>query len=451
MSQAILYNHSCETMDREELEQLQIERLQATLNRVYRSVAFYRTAFDAQKVNLERLKDVRALRELPFTTKEDLQKSYPYDMFAVPLRDIVRIHTTSGTTGKGSPTHHAALGGPTPIVVGYTVNDLRSWTECVARLLTAAGVTAHDVVQIALHYSLFAEGFGFHQGAEQIGASVIPASLTTSVAKQVVIMRDFKTTVLISTPSHALNIAMGLDEAQVHPERLHLRLGLFGGERWSDALRRQLEERLHIASMDTYGPTEVMGPGVAGECHLHSGLHINEDHFLVEVINPETLEPVPAGEEGELVLTTLTKEGFPLIRYRTGDVTSLSPEPCPCGRTFVRMARVMGRTDDLILFGGVGFFPSQIEEIVSEFHGTSPYYQIILDQEGGVDTIQIRVEISDEIPSVDEVKTLETLRTQVAKRIQAVLDVDAKVILVEPKSLRQFAAGTGRVLDRRPG
>ena len=396
-------------MPREELEQLQIERLQSTLNRVYRNVAFYQTAFDSHRVNLERLKDLRALQDLPFTTKEDLQKSYPYDMFAVPLRDIVRIHSTSGTTGK-------------PIVVGYTQNDLRNWRECAARLLTAAGITEHDVVQIALHYSLFAEGFGFHQGAERIGASVIPASLTTSVAKQIVIMRDFKTTVLISTPSHALNIAASLDEAQVHPERLHLRLGLFGGERWSDPLRRQLEERLHITSIDTYGLTEIMGPGVAGECHLRHGLHINEDHFIVEVIDPKTLAPVAGGEEGELVLTTIIKEGFPLIRYRTGDITRLNPEPCPCGRTFVRMARIMGRTDDLMLLRGVGFFPSQIEEILGEFEGVSPYFQIILDQEGGVDTVQIRVEISDNIPSLDEVKALETLRRQVARRIKAALD-----------------------------
>jgi phenylacetate-CoA ligase len=451
MEQAHLYNPPCEAMDRAELRQLQFERLQSTLNRVYRNVAFYRAAFDAHQVNLERLKDVRALRELPFTTKEDLHKSYPYDMFAVPLRDIVRIHTTSGTPGKGSPTPHSALGGATPIVVGYTTNDLRNWTECVARLLTAAGVTPHDVVQIALHYSLFAEGFGFHQGAEQLGASVIPASLTTGVEKQVVVMRDFKTTVLVSTPSYALNIAAGLDEAQLHPERLQLRLGLFGGERWSRAQRRQLEDRLHILSTDTYGPTEVLGPGVAGECHVREGLHINEDHFIAEIIDPSTREPVAAGLEGELVLTTLTKEGFPLIRYRTGDITSLRTDPCPCGRSFARLAGVVGRTDDQILFRGVGFFPSQVEEVLAEFDGASPYYQIVLDQEGGVDTIQIRVEISDRIPSVDEVKTLETLRAQIAKRIQAVLDVEVTVVLVEPKSLRQFAAGAGRVVDRRPG
>ncbi len=434
---ALPYNPKCEMMVREELEQIQLERLQATLNRVYRSVAFYRAAFDAHKVNLERLKDLRALRDLPFTTKEDLQKSYPYDMFAVPLRDIIRIHTTSGTTGK-------------PIVVGYTQNDLRSWRECAARLLAAAGVTEHDVVQIALHYSLVADGFGFHQGAERLGASVIPASLATSVAKQIVVMRDFKTTVLISTPSHALTIAASLDEVQVHLERLHLRLGLFGGERWSEAVRRQVEQQLRLTSTDTYGPTEVLGPGVAGECHLHQGLHINEDHFIVEVIDPQSTEPVAAGEEGELVLTTITKEGFPLVRYRTGDITRLCAEACPCGRTFVRMARVMGRTDDLILFQGVGFFPSQIEEILAGIDGVSPYFQIILDQDRGVETIEVRVEISDKIPFLDEVKTIETLRLQVAKRLQAALDVEPKVTLVEPKSLHTLPEGTPRVVDKRP-
>jgi phenylacetate-CoA ligase len=437
MDQVNLYNPECETIPRDELEQLQFERLQSTLNRVYRNVAFYKAAFDAHCVNLERLRDMRAMQELPFTTKEDLQKSYPYDMFAVPLRDIVRIHTTSGTATR-------------PIVVGYTQNDLRNWRECAARLLTAAGVTQHDVVQIALHYSLFAEGFGFHQGAERVGASVIPASLATSVDKQIVVMRDFKTTVLVSTPSHALNIAVSLDEAKVHPERLSLRLGLFGGERWSDALRRQLEERLHIPSIDTYGPTEVLGPGVAGECHLRHGLHINEDQFIVEVVNPKTLAPVAAGEEGELVLTTIVKEGFPLIRYRTGDITRLNLAPCGCGRTFLRMAPVSGRTDDLILVRGIGFFPSQIEEILSGFEGVSPFFQIVLDQEGGVDTVQVRVEISDTIQSVDKIKAIETLRIQIAQRIAAVLEMEAKVILVEPRSLRQLAAGAERVVDRRP-
>ncbi len=438
MTQVLPYNPKCEMIDREELEQLQIERLQATLNRVYRSVAFYRTAFDAHKVNLEKIKDLRSLRDLPFTTKEDLQKSYPYDMFAVPLRDILRIHTTSGTTGK-------------PIVVGYTQNDLRNWRECAARLLAAAGVTEHDVVQIALHYSLFADGFGFHQGAERVGASVIPASLATSVAKQIIVMRDFKTTVLISTPSHALAVAASLDEAQVHAEQLHLRLGFFGGERWSDPVREQLEQQLRIVSTDTYGPTEVMGPGVAGECYLHQGLHINEDHFIVEVIDPRTLEPVGPGEEGELVLTTITKEGFPLVRYRTGDITRLYLDPCPCGRTFVRMARVLGRTDDEILFQGVGFFPSQIEEILATIDSVSPHFQILLDQDRGVETIEVKVELAGDVPFLDEVNRMATVRSQVAQRIKAVLDIDPKVMLVEPNSLQALPGGTPRVVDKRPG
>jgi len=438
MNQAILFSPAQETMPREELEQLQIERLQSTLNRVYRNVAFYQAAFDAHKVNLERLKEVRALRELPFTTREDLRKSYPYDMFAVPLHDIARIHSTAGTTGA-------------PIVVGYTRNDLRNWTECTARLLVAAGVTPRDVVQIALNYSLFAGGFGFHQGVEQVGASVIPASLTTSLEKQIAIMRDFKATVLISTPSHAVNITTGLEQLQIHPERLHLRLGLFGGERLNDSLRRQLEERLRIMSIDTYGLTEIMGPGVAGECCMRQGFHINEDHFIPEVIDPETLEPAADGQEGELVLTTLTKEGFPLIRYRTGDITRLNPEPCACGRTFVRMARVTGRTDDLILFRGVGFFPAQIEEVLSRAEDASPYYQIILDQQGGVDTLEVRVEVSDKIPFLDEVKMLEALRVQMARQIKTALDIDARVTFVEPRSLRQLAAGKGCIVDRRPG
>jgi len=437
MGEIVYYNPEFEKMPREDIEQLQIERLQSTLNRVYRNVAFYQKAFDANRVNLESVKDVQALRELPFTTREDLQKSYPYDMFAVPLRNIVRIHSTSGTSAK-------------PIVVGYTRDDLRNWTQCSARLLVAAGLTEHDVVQIALDYNLFSGGFGFHQGAEQIGASVIPASLTASVEKQIIIMKDFKTTALITTPSHAINIAAGMEEMRVHTETLRLKFGIFGGERWSDQMRRQLETRLHISSTDTYGLTEIMGPGVAGECQLRNGLHINEDHFIVEVIDPKTLQPVGIGPEGELVLTTITKEGFPLIRYRTGDITSLNPEPCACGRMFVRMARVLKRTDDLISFRGVGFFPAQIEQAIRDMDGISPHYQLILDRQAGVDTLEIKVEVSDKIPFLDEVKSLENLRTQLSKRIKTVLDVDAKITLVEPKSLRQIDAKQ-RVVDKRPG
>jgi phenylacetate-CoA ligase len=437
MNQTIFYNAQRETIPREDLEQLQIERLQSTLNRVYRNVVFYQTAFDSHHVNLEKLKSVEALRDIPFTTRHDLQQSYPYNMFAVPLRDIVRIHSTSGTAEK-------------PIVVGYTRNDLRNWTECVARLLTAAGITEHDVVQIALDYNIFAGGFGFHQGAEQIGATVIPASLTTNVEKQIMIMKDYKTTVLITTPSHAVNIAAGIEDMHVHPDQLQLRLAMFDGERLGDQLRRDMEQQLHIVLTDTYGLTEVMGPGVAGECHTRQGLHINEDHFIVEIIDPKTLQPVKTGDEGELVFTTITKEGFPLIRYRTGDITSLNPTPCACGRTFLRMAKVTGRTDDMITFRGVRFSPSQVEQILSEIAGQSPQYQIILDRTDGADTLEIRVEVSGKFPSIDEIGTLETLLNQLSKRIRTVLNIEAKIIFVEPKSL-QAAEGKGHVLDKRPG
>jgi phenylacetate-CoA ligase len=425
-----------ETLSREELEQLQVERLQSTLNRVYRYVAFYKQSFDAHGVNIERIGSVEDLAMLPFTTREDLRRSYPYDMFAVPLRDIVRIHSTSGTTGK-------------PIIVGYTKNDLRHWSDCTARLLAAADVTEHDVVQIAFAFDLFTGGFGFHQGAEKIGASVIPAS-TSPVEKQIMIMRDFKTTVLICAPGCAVSIASALEEQKLHAETLNLRLGLFGSEPWSENLRTQLEGRLRIVCMDNYGLTEVMGPGVAGECSERSGLHINEDHFIVEVIDPKTLEVLPPGEEGELVFTTITKEGFPLIRYRTGDISGLLEGPCACGRTLRRMRRVTGRNDDLIFIQGQKVFPSQIEEILLEAEGTAPHYRIVLDRHDGEDSMEVQVEISEQMPGIDELKNLERLRDTVARRIHVSLGVEAKVTLVEPRSLlRQTHGKQRRVEDRR--
>ena len=430
-----IYNPKCERIDRDELAQLQIEKLQSTLNRVYRNVDFYRTAFDAHRVNLETVKDLARLAELPFTTRQDLQSSYPYDMFAMPLRDIVRIHSATGTTGA-------------PIVAGYTRNDLRNWSECTARLLAAAGVSEHDVVQIALNYSLYPGTFGFHQGVEHLGASVIPASLSTSVEKQLVIMRDFKTTVLISTPSHAVTLAAELEALRVHPERLQLRLGIFGGEPLDESRRQQLQQRLRLTATAMYSINEILGPGVAGECGEHNGLHINEDHFIVEIVDPVSLRTVKPGEEGELVLTTLTHEGSPLIRYRTGDRTRILPEPCPCGRTFLRMANVTARTDDMIFFQGIGIFPSQIEQILYEVDTTRPDYQIVLDQEAGQDTMELRVSISDKVQSLDQLKTLENLRKQIARRITTVFDVVMRVTFVEPQTLQQ-AGNNARVWDKR--
>jgi phenylacetate-CoA ligase len=425
-----------ETLSRDELEQLQVERLQSTLYRVYRYVSFYKQSFDSHGVNIEAIKSIKDLAKLPFTTKEDLRKSYPYDMFAVPLRDILRIHSTSGTTGK-------------PIIVGYTKNDLRHWTACTARLLAAAGVDEHDVVQIAFPFNLFTGGFGFHQGAEQIGASVIPSS-TSPPEKQIMIMRDFKTTVLLCAPSYAVNIASTLGELQVHAESLNLKVGLFGAEPWGENLRSQLEEGLHITALDNYGLTEVIGPGVAGECQHKTGLHINEDHFVVEVIDPKTLQPLPLGQEGELVFTTITKEGFPLIRYRTGDISALIEEPCACGRTTRRMRRVSGRTDDLIFIKGQKVFPSQIEEILLEAEGTAPHYRILLDRQEGIDTMEVQVEILESFPAFDELKNLERLRDTISRKIDVVLGVDAKVTLVEPRSLiRDSGTKARRVIDNR--
>jgi phenylacetate-CoA ligase len=432
----MIYDSTHETMDRDELQQLQIERLQMTLNRVYRNVAFYKQSFDEHKVNIEAVKLVEDLARLPFTTRDDLVRAYPYDMFALPLHDIVRIHSTSGTTGN-------------PVVVGYSTNDLKHWTECTARVLAAAGITGHDVVQIAFDYSLFTGGFGFHQGAERIGASVIPAS-TGNVERQVVIARDYKTTSLLATPSYAMNIASEIRGLGIHPDSLFLRVGLFGAEPWSENLRAEIEKSLHLAAFDNYGLTEIMGPGVAYECDHRQGLHINEDHFIAEVVNPATGEPAGENTEGELVITTITKEGFPLVRYRTGDITSLSSEQCSCGRRFMRMGRIGGRTDDLIFFQSAKFFPSQIEQILLEAEEAAPHYRIVLEREGGVDLMEIEIEISESIGAIDELKNLERLRDTIRSRVETHIGVKPRVTLVEPKTLARVTEGkTRRVEDRR--
>ena len=432
----MIYNQNEETMSREDLEQLQVERLQSTLNRVYRNVAFYKSIFDKNKIDITRIKSSKDMALLPFTTREDLNNSYPYDMFAVPLKDIVRIHSTSGTTGR-------------PVVVGYTKNDLRHWTDCTARLLTAAGITEHDVVQIAFHYDLFTGGFGFHQGAEAIGASVIPAS-TSTLEKQILIMRDFKTTALLATPGFALHIGLVLEEKKIHPENLFLKAGIMGAEPWSEKMRERISSLLHITPLDTYGLTEVMGPGVAGECQQREGLHVNEDHFILEVINPDTGDAVGDGSEGELVFTTITKEGFPLIRYRTGDLGSVvSREKCACGRTTLRMSRITGRTDDMIFFEGSKLFPSQMEELLMGVPGATSSFRIQLEREEETDRMDIHVEIADTI-KIDELKSLETLRDTIARQIEKRFRINAKVILSGPGSIMTEENGkTRRVVDNR--
>ncbi|MDA8104170.1 MAG: phenylacetate--CoA ligase [Nitrospiraceae bacterium] len=423
-----------ETMEREELEQLQLERLEATLNRVHMNVPFYRRKFDALGIDTDDIRSISDIRKLPFTTKNDLRENYPYGLFAVPLREVVRIHASSGTTGMST-------------VVGYTKNDIKTWSNLVARVLTAGGITKDDVIQIAFGYGLFTGGFGIHYGAERVGASVIPIS-SGNTARQIKIMQDFKTTALICTPSYALLIADTIMEMGISVNSLSLKYGLFGAEPWSEAMRKEIQDKLKIVATDNYGLSEVMGPGVAGECLERNGLHINEDHFLVEIINPETLEPVPPGETGELVITTLTKEAFPVIRFRTRDLTRLIPSPCPCGRKFMRMHRVMGRTDDMLIIKGVNVFPSQIEHVLFDIEGTEPHYQIIVDRKGAMDDVTVKVEVSESI-FFDEMKKQNELMDLIKRRLASELGIGVNVRLVEKKSIERSEGKAKRVIDLR--
>ena len=430
----MFWQQESECMDRDELEQLQLERLESTLNRVYLNVPFYRRKFDEAGFNPDDLSSLDDLRKLPFTVKNDLRDNYPYGLFAVPLREVVRVHASSGTTGMAT-------------VVGYTRNDVKTWSNLVARILTAGGVTADDVIQISFNYGLFTGAFGLHYGAERVGASVIPTS-SGNTKRQIKIMQDFKTTALVSTPSYAMLIADTIHEMGIDPDSLALKWGLFGAEPWSDAMRRELEEKLKIKATDNYGLSEVMGPGVAGECLQQNGLHVNEDHFLVEVVNPDTLEPVMLGEVGEMVITTLTKEAFPMIRYRTRDLTRLMPEPCPCGRTLRRMSRIMGRTDDMLIIRGVNVFPQQIEAVLFDIEGTEPHYQIVIDRKGALDDATVLVEASEKI-FFDEMKKQKELIDTIKKRMATELGIAVEVKLVEKKTIERFEGKAKRVIDNR--
>ena len=424
--------HEC--MPREELEQLQLERLQATLNRVYKNVPCYRNKFNAAGIIPEDVQSLADLSRLPFTVKEDLRLNYPYGMFAVPLREVVRIHSSSGTTGK-------------PTVVGYTRHDLDTWSNLVARFMTAAGVTHDDVVQIAFGYGLFTGAFGLHYGTEMIGASVIPMS-GGNTDKQIMIMQDYKTTVLVCTPSYALTIADRMEKLGVKPQDLSLRVGLFGGEPWSEEMRRQIEERLHIVATDNYGLSEVMGPGIAGDCLQKCGMHIFEDHFIPEIIDPLTCEVLPPGSVGELVLTSLTKEAFPMIRYRTRDITRLDYAPCACGRTLARMQKTMGRSDDMLIIKGVNVFPTQIEEILFQVEGCEPHYQLVVERIDNVDRLEVQVEVNEAI-FFDEMKKQREFVLNVEKRLANALGIGAKVKLVEPSTILRSEGKAERVIDRR--
>jgi len=432
--QPAIWDQHHECMPREELEQLQLERLQATLNRAYKNVTCYRTKFNEQGIVPEDVTSLSDLSKLPFTTKEDLRINYPYGMFAVPLREIVRIHSSSGTTGK-------------PTVVGYTKNDLKTWSNLVARFMTSAGVTHDDVVQIAFGYGMFTGAFGLHYGSETIGAAVIPMS-GGNTEKQILIMQDYKSTVLVSTPSYAITLADRIDRLGIDPKSLSLKVGLFGGEPWSESMRREIESRLMIRATDNYGLSEIIGPGVAGECPYKRGMHISEDAFIAEIIDPDTCEVLPPGSVGELVLTTISKEAFPMIRYRTRDITSLEYDTCDCGRTMVRMKKTMGRSDDMLIIKGVNVFPSQIEEVLMAIEGCQPHYQLIVNRKGSLDVLEVCIEVTENI-FFDEMKKQRAFLESVEKKIDSVLGVGVTVKLVEPNSIPRHDGKAERVIDNR--
>lgn len=430
----VIWNRTMECMPRSEVQELQLERLKSVVANVYANVRFYREKLDALKLKPEEIRSLDDLSKLPFTVKNDLRDNYPYGMFAVPLRQVVRIHSSSGTTGI-------------PTVVGYTKNDLDTWSELVARIVSEAGVTADDVVQISFGYGLFTGAFGLHYGLEKVGATVIPVS-SGNTERQVRIMKDMGSTALVSTPSYALYIAEMAEQAGVIPSDLSLKIGLFGAEPSTKNLRMEIESRFGLFATNNYGLSEVMGPGVSGECECRCGMHINEDHFLAEIIDPETLEPLPYGEKGELVLTTLTKEALPMLRYRTKDITRLIPEPCPCGRTHVRMDEITGRTDDMLIIRGVNVFPSQIESVLMEIDGVEPHYQLIVTREGYLDNLEVQVEVPQKVFS-GEWRALEQLEAKVRSKIQSVVGISAKVRLVEPKSIARSMGKAVRVIDKR--
>lgn len=420
-------------MGRCDIEALQLERLKATVNRVYENVPFYRRKFEQCGINPDNIQSLDDLSKMPFTTKDDLRDGYPYELLAVPLRQIVRIHSSSVGTTK-------------PIVVGYTANDLKQWAELVARIISAAGVTKDDVVQIGFDYGLFTGGFGMHYGAERLGASVIPVS-SGNTERQIQIMQDYRSTALVGTPSYALYLIELLNKLGVSPASLSLRVGLFGGEPMDDETRQRIESSLGIVATDNYGVSAVMGPGIAGECELKVGLHINEDHFLIEVIDPNTLNILPEGEQGELVITTLTKEGLPMIRYRTRDVTRLTREPCKCGRTTARMEPVRRRTDDMIIIRGINVYPSEIAPILGGIQDVKPHYQIIVDREDGADILTLNVELSAEMIT-DKMQQLVNLEETIKRRVHAVIGLTPRVKLVEPKT-HQNAGLSGILIDNR--
>jgi len=431
----VIWNKKFESMPLEERRKLQGERLAATCRRVYERVPFYRRAFEARGIKPEKIKSVDDLKHLPFTDKQDLRDNYPFGLFTVPMKDVVRIHSSSGTTGK-------------PIVVGYTSADIELWSEVMARSFGCAEVGSEDIIQNAYGYGLFTGGLGIHYGGERIGATVIPIS-GGNTKRQIMVLEDFGATALCCTPSYSLYIAEVAGEMGIDIKKFPLKVGVFGAEPWSDAMRQSIEQNLGIHALDIYGLSEIIGPGVSMECMEKNGLHIFDDHFLPEIINPDTGEVLDWAHKGELVITTITKEAFPLIRYRTRDITSLNPEPCSCGRTHVRMARVSGRTDDMLIIRGVNVFPSQIESVLVGIEEAEPHYQLVIRREGALDTLEVQVEVSERFFS-DEIKELENLQHKIRSEIESVLGISTRVKLVEPRTIARSEGKAKRVIDERP-
>ena len=429
-----MFQKEIECMNRDELKKLQSERLVKQVKRMYENVKLFKERMDELGLTPEDIKGIEDLQKLPFSYKKDLRDYYPYGLFAVPLKDIVRVHASSGTTGK-------------QIVVGYTRHDLDMWSDCFARQLTAAGATDEDFVQVSYGYGLFTGGLGAHDGTQKIGATVIPTS-SGNTQRQIQTMIDFGTTVLCCTPSYAMYLGETIAEMGVK-DKLHLKAGIFGAEPWTEDMRHAIENLLGIKAYDIYGLSEIMGPGVAYECECQNGMHVNEDMFIPEIIDPDTGEVLPEGQSGELVFTTLTKEGFPLIRYRTRDICSLNYEKCKCGRTFVRMNKPTGRSDDMMIIRGVNVFPSQIEEVLLKIGGdVTPNYLILVDRKNNTDTLEVQVEMSETLFN-DEMKSIAAVESNIKEKLRSVLGLSAKVTLVGPKTITRSEGKAKRVIDNR--
>ncbi len=430
----MIWRPEIECCTQKKIEEIQLERLKATVQRVYDKIPAYKEKFDQAGVKPSEIRSLKDIAKFPFTTKVDLRDNYPFGLFAVPQKEIVRVHASSGTTGK-------------PIVVGYTAYDMDAWTDCVARMAAAAGVTPYDTTQICFSYGLFTGGFGLHYGLERLGATVIPIS-GGNTEKQLMIMQDFGTTTLISTPSYSLYIAEVAERMGIDMEKMKLRVGLFGGEPWTDGMRKEIESRLAILATDNYGFSEIMGPGVAGECPFATGLHIAEDQVLVETIDPKTGEVLPPGEKGELVFTSLNRDACPVVRYRSKDISRIIQEPCACGRTSARMERITGRTDDMMIIRGVNVFPSQIEEVLMGIEGIGPEYQINVFRKGYLDDLEVLVELRDGT-LLEKFSELENLERSIVNKLHNVLSINVKVRLVEPHTFERSPGKAKRVNDLR--